>query len=344
MSATDLASTSMPRPADEEDRLAALHRYKLLDTPSSDDFTFLTELAAKVCDVPYSYISLVDRDRVWVKSYTGVKADAFARDNCYCSLAILSDDATYIPDLGADPRTASRPMHVGEQQLRMYSSVPLKSSDGYPLGTLCVFDTKPHVLSVEQRHMLGRLARQVMALIELRANEQALQESMLELTKLATTDALTGLHNRRSLLERLALEASRTKRYRTRMSAVMIDLDFFKRVNDRFGHGAGDIVLANVGALIRQSVRGSDIAGRYGGEEFCVVLPETGLAGACKFAETLRIKLASLTHGGAGVGALTASLGVAVIDHTSGDAASLIKQADEALYRAKHAGRNRVEC
>ena len=221
MSATE--TTTIPRPADEEDRLAALHRYKLLDTPSSDDFTFLTELAAKVCAVPYSYISLVDRDRVWVKSYTGIKADAFARDNCYCSLAILSDADTYIPDLSRDPRTASMAVRVEGQQMAMYSSVPLKSSDGYPLGTLCVFDTVPHELSDEQRNMLQRLARQVMSLIELRANEQALQESMLELSKLATTDDLTGLHNRRALIERLGLEASRTKRYRTRMSAVMID-------------------------------------------------------------------------------------------------------------------------
>lgn len=345
MSATELAGVAITRTPQEDDRLAVLYRYHLLDTPPSEDFDFLTELAAKVCDAPYAFITLVDRERVWVKSFTGLPTDAFAREQCYCSLAILSDqDSTDIPDLTLDPRTANMRLTREAPHLRMYSSVVLRSSDGYALGTLCVMDTQPHALGDDARRMLARLGRQVMALIESRANERALQVSVQELNKLATTDELTGLCNRRAMLERLTLEAARAKRYRTLLSAVMIDLDFFKRVNDRHGHASGDLVLANVGAMVKASVRSSDIAGRYGGEEMCVILPETGLAGACKFAETLRIRLASIDHGVAGLAPVTASLGVAVIDHTSGDAASLLRQADEALYRAKHSGRNRVEC
>jgi diguanylate cyclase (GGDEF)-like protein len=185
-----------------------------------------------------------------------------------------------------------------------------------------------------------------MALIELYANEKALSSTVRELELLATTDELTGLHNRRSLLQRLKFETARAKRFRTPLSAVMIDLDCFKKINDDYGHAAGDQVLANVGRLLRESVRVIDIPGRYGGEELCVILPNTPIEGACKFAETLRAKIESQLHySGVRVVPVTASLGVGSFDHMEiADAESLLRQADGALYRAKNSGRNRVEC
>ncbi|WP_295993849.1 sensor domain-containing diguanylate cyclase [Rugamonas sp.] len=332
-------------PPQDHLRLAALHRYNVLDTPTCLDFTFLTELAAKVCGVPYSFISLVDAERVWVKSYTGLALESLPRDQCYCSLAVLGEAATDIADLTLDPRTAAMPLTVDAPFMRMYSSVALTSSDGYPIGTLCVMDTKPGTLDDEQRRMLSRLSRQVMALIELRANEKALQSSMRELELLATTDDLTGLHNRRSLLQRLKFETARAKRFRSPLSAVMIDLDHFKRINDGHGHIVGDQVLASVGRLLRDSVRVIDVAGRYGGEELCVILPNTPIEGALKFAETLRAKLEALTHhDGARVLTVTASMGAAAFDHMDiADGDALLREADAAMYRAKHAGRNCVE-
>lgn len=345
MIATEFEPAARARPMDEERRLAALHRYNLLDTPSCEDFTFLTELAARICDAPYAFISLVDEDRVWVKSYTGMKAESFPRDQSYCSLAILSPDLTDIPDLTKDWRTADLELTVKPPHMRMYSGFTLTSSDGYPLGTLSVLDVKPRKLNDDQRRMLGNLSRQVMALIELRANERALQASLQELETLASTDDLTGLHNRRSLLDHLKVEFARARRYRSPMSVVMLDMDSFKRINDQFGHAAGDLVLANVGRLVRDSVRLTDVAGRYGGEELCVVLPGTTLEGGRKFAEGLRLKIAALEYRGVpGLGAVTASLGVAaIVAGGDADEKTLLKSADEAMYRAKHAGRNRVE-
>lgn len=342
----ELYSLTFAMPPDDQQRLAALYRYNVLDTPSCEDFTFLTELASKICGAPYSFISLVDSDRVWVKSYTGLEVDALPRDQCYCSLAVLGQEATEIPDLALDVRTAGMPMTVNAPFMRMYSSVALTSSDGYAIGTLCVMDTKPGGLSDEQRRLLRRLARQVMALIEARANEKALTRAVAELEKLATTDELTGLHNRRSLLHRLKFEAARANRFRAPLSALMIDLDFFKQINDRHGHAAGDQVLASVGRLVRESVRVIDVAGRYGGEELCVILPNTPREGALKLAETLRLKVEAQIHREAGRQmSVTASIGVASFDHMDiADAESLLNQADAALYRAKHGGRNRVEC
>lgn len=338
-------TTLYPRPADDLSRLAALYRYDALEAPTGEDFTFLTELAAKVCDVPYSFITLVDAERVFVKSFTGIAADSMPRSQCYCSLAVLGDDATEICDLSKDARTATMPLTTEAPFMRMYSSVPLTTSDGYAIGTLCVMDTKAGCLSSGQREMLRKLARQVMALLELRANEKALKTSMDELETLATTDELTGLHNRRSLMNRLKFEVARTRRFRTPLSAVMVDVDHFKNVNDEFGHQVGDEVLAAIGRLVRENVRVIDVAGRYGGEELCILLPNTPLDGARKFAETLRSRIEAQVHSaGARTVPVTASFGVGSFNHMDiDDADVLLKQADAALYRAKSNGRNRVE-
>jgi len=346
MSAAEQIFThSFPRPTDDKQRLAALHRYDALAAPSTEDFTFLTELAAKVCDVPYAFITLIDSEQAYVKSFTGLELDKLPRNQCYCSLAVLGEEATEICDLTQDARTATMALTVEAPFMRMYSSVPLVSSDGYAIGTLCVMNTRPGCLSSTQRDMLRRLARQVMALIELRANEKMLKGSMRELELLATTDELTGLHNRRSLMHRLKFEVARTRRFRTPLSAVMIDVDHFKQINDRHGHLAGDGVLAGIGRLIRENIRVIDVAGRYGGEELCILLPNTPPEGARKFAETLRVRIEAQVHlDGERQVPVTASLGIGSFNHMDiDDADSLLRQADAALYLAKQNGRNRVE-
>nr|WP_315399368.1 GGDEF domain-containing protein [uncultured Duganella sp.] len=345
LAADNVHPLTTARPSADQFRLAALHRYDILDTPACEDFSFLAELAARVCDVPYAFISLVDAERVWIKSCAGMHIGELPRGESYCSLAVLGNAATEIADLTADQRTANMTLTVNAPHMRMYSSVALTSSDGYAIGTLCVMDVKPGGLDEGRRALLARLARQVMALIELRASSRTLADTVRELELLATTDELTGLHNRRSLLQRLRFEAARAKRFRAPLSAVMIDLDHFKRVNDEHGHAVGDQVLAHVGRLLRESVRVIDVAGRYGGEELCVILPNTPLDGALKFAEALRVKIAAQPHAvESGVLRVTASLGVGAVDHLDiADAESLLRQADAALYRAKHAGRNRVE-
>ena len=147
------------------------------------------------------------------------------------------------------------------------------------------------------------------------------------------------------LFERLAQETARSQRHGTPLSAVLIDLDHFKRINDGYGHAAGDAVLRSVGKLIRGAVRASDVAARYGGEEICVLLPQTGADGARRFAESLRRRIGELEHEEDGqVFRVTASLGVATVlpatapTHPEG----LLKAADIALYSAKREGRDRV--
>ena len=159
----------------------------------------------------------------------------------------------------------------------------------------------------------------------------------------ATTDALTGLKNRRMFDLLLAQEFARARRYDRVFSLVMMDIDHFKAVNDTYGHQAGDEVLKWIGRLILERVREQDSAFRYGGEELAVVAPETAASGAKVLAEHLRatIQDSALTCEGRTI-RFTASFGVAAYDKSLTDAEALLANADKALYRAKESGRNRV--
>ena len=158
----------------------------------------------------------------------------------------------------------------------------------------------------------------------------------------ALTDVLTGLANKRSIedtLKRMSAQAGRTL---SPLAAVMLDLDHFKQINDLFGHDRGDDVLAAVGSTITQTLRDSDVAGRYGGEEFLLLLPDINREGALEAAERLRAAIGALRVPGENRN-VTASLGVAVLPDDAGDGAQLQRRADRALYAAKKSGRNRVE-
>jgi len=159
-------------------------------------------------------------------------------------------------------------------------------------------------------------------------------------TAMAITDGLTGILNRQEFGRLLEKEMARAARYASRLSLIMYDLDHFKRINDRFGHNAGDDVLKMVARLVGDSLRDADLHGRWGGEEFMVLLPETGLEAAGKVAEKLRRVIAD--HRFEGVGTVTASFGVVELAGRE-SSRSLVQRVDEVLYRAKALGRNRVE-
>jgi diguanylate cyclase (GGDEF)-like protein len=174
-----------------------------------------------------------------------------------------------------------------------------------------------------------------------------LQQAMADkekLERLATFDSLTGLYNRRAILGKLRELINLANRYKEDFSLSMLDIDHFKMVNDRYGHLAGDEVLEKIATLIRRNIRDTDIAGRYGGEEFIIILPKTALSSSWVVAERLRsiIEKAELKDSAGNVFAITVSQGLAGWERDE-DAASLISRADEALYKAKEKGRNCVQ-
>ena len=177
-----------------------------------------------------------------------------------------------------------------------------------------------------------------------------LREVSAELDRLARTDALTGIANRRAFFDVLGIEFRRSRRYARELSVLMLDLDHFKGVNDRWGHPFGDHVLRQTADVIAANVRESDLLGRYGGEEFALALPETGEQSALAVAEKLRaaieaheFRTPTTPPAGEPAVRLTISIGVASLPiEDEQDEVELIGRADQALYEAKRTGRNRV--
>jgi diguanylate cyclase (GGDEF)-like protein len=203
----------------------------------------------------------------------------------------------------------------------------------------CVRRGQP--FSSDECAQLLSLAAQVAAALQMAGLHARLREQ-------AQTDGLTGLANRRHFQDRLSAETSRSRRHGTPMALVLLDIDHFKQVNDRYGHQAGDLVLQHVASVVQDSCRPYDLAARYGGEEIAILAPQTDTPAAAKLAERLRQAIAKTAVSvGAGVTVgVTVSAGVASLDpedvgSTSPD--DLLRRVDAALYGAKRAGRDRIE-
>lgn len=167
--------------------------------------------------------------------------------------------------------------------------------------------------------------------------DRVLRETM---TRQSQEDDLTGLLNRRRTAELIENEIQRANRYDTVFSVILIDIDHFKAVNDQFGHQAGDEVLIKITEVIRSKVRATDLVGRWGGEEFLIILPQTDLGGSYSLAEKIRTRLESAYLGK--IGHRTASFGVTAFEDGD-DMEAIVARADAGLYAAKRGGRNRIE-
>lgn len=222
-----------------------------------------------------------------------------------------------------------------------------KRKDGKPLFLRCkVLPDLSHEPSggrylfaediTQRRHYEEMLQEQNRQLMDARAELQAANERLKEL---ATTDSLTGLRNRREFQEQLVSRTAESKRTGSPLSLLMLDVDRFKTYNDEFGHPAGDEVLKQVAQILQQEARQSDVVGRYGGEEFAMLLPGTGLAGAIALAERCRVAIENFPWK---LRKVTASFGCTQFDGQADDVESFVQAADDCLYESKEKGRNRV--
>jgi diguanylate cyclase (GGDEF)-like protein len=308
-------------------RLDALDRYDILDTPREESFDRIARLIRTIFGVKIATVALIDAHRQWNKAIEGLDATEIGLDDTFCKHAIRQDEPLVIPDTELDARFARHPLVVGEPFIRSYAGVTLRSPEGHKIGTVCAIHDQPRAFAARDVAILHDLAGVAMEQIELRA--------------VASTDPLTGLPSRRAFREQSQRAEGLARRHRHPLAAIMLDLDHFKRINDNFGHAAGDRVLVAVAGVCEQELRKTDIVGRLGGEEFAVLLPHTTATGALDVAQKLRSEIARLKFDFGNVAAgVTASFGISELEPGS-NLEGLLAQADAALYEAKDAGRNR---
>ncbi len=324
--------------------LAMLARVgEALNRPQTADETLRLALAeaVKLVNREQGSIILVEPETAALRIFVSVGLPP-EEVRAFNARRLRADEGTFADSIGRGEMVEVTDTAAGPRVVRDYTdtfaeqltNVPLKTAHGV-IGVIAL-DGLPR--DDRERHLLLALANLAAVAIE---KVQLLEQ----VQRLAITDELTGLHNRRHFFELAEREFERASRYGRPLSAVMLDIDHFKRVNDTHGHAVGDQVLQALAARFRANVRDIDLLGRYGGEEFIALLPEVGLESARVAAERLRQSVAETPIGtAAGPLSVTVSLGVASAAPDCPDLPTLLRLADEALYAAKKAGRNRVCC
>ena len=295
---------------------------------TSESFDRLADLLSQFVSqvTTYRWIAVLRREPLRLAVHTNPgcreRAVAEAREVLGVSqdapLIVIEDDDA-VSDLEG-PTPLCEAIHFGEQSI----------------GTFALAPRAPEHKS--DRSLIATVARELGGALRMAT---LVEESRW----MATTDALTGLLNRRAFLESTGREVARTRRYGDKLSVILLDVDHFKHINDKRGHAAGDMVLSAMGRLLNQALRTCDIVARWGGEEFVLVLPSTGIEGGEQTAERVRELLegANIKDGNGDVIPVTASFGVA--SYMAGEnLEQVIDRADRAMYLAKSGGRNRVVC
>lgn len=309
-------------PLDEARRLAALRSLGLLDTRAEERFDRITRLAQRLFGVPIALVSLVDEERQWFKSHQGLETRETSRASSFCAHAIHGPEVFQVTDASLDSRFVDNPLVTGEPNIRFYAGAPIAGPDGSRLGTLCVIDRTPRVLSESDVHALEDLAEMV--------------EQEIAAVHLAISDELTGLSNRRGFhfLGQKVLELC----VRQGIGAVLVyvDMDNLKQINDQMGHGAGDRAIRAVADALASVFRSSDVISRLGGDEFAVLL-----SGASEADEALSRLFDELDGQGPESDPmvhLSVSAGTAAFDPAAPvPLDELLSTADTAMYRGKSA-------
>jgi diguanylate cyclase (GGDEF)-like protein len=229
------------------------------------------------------------------------------------------------------------PQPVGPPVQVLVNCSPIGEVNGQLRGCLVTFDDVSDVQRTNERLKT--------ALAQLEASRKKVEHQNKQLHALATRDALTGCLNRRAFFEQAEPLFALAAEHGRPLACIMADIDRFKSLNDRYGHALGDEVIKNVAAILGAGLRDGDLLGRYGGEEFCIVLPDSTLDQALRVADRLREQVEAQANAGLRIPdplTATCSFGVALLERGDSNLGGLINRADQALYAAKHAGRNRV--
>ena len=308
------------KPEDELARLLALQSLNLLDSAPEERFDHVTRLAQRMFNVPTALVTLVDGDRVWVKSKQGFDGSEGSREASFCGHAILNHAIMSIPDASVDARFEDNPYVVGDPNIRFYAGCPIAEPSGHLIGTLCLIDSKSRSMSSTDEANLRDLADII--------------EQEIASRNLASIDTLTGLSNRRGfelLAEKLLASA---RRRGVAATLLYFDLDKFKVINDDFGHAVGDEALVEFAQLLDVQLRESDMVARLGGDEFVALLAEaeTAQTATDRILQALRHRNDDTTK----TYQLDVSIGWSVFDPNGADSLQLLlSRADASMYQEK---------
>lgn len=333
-------------PCNEGRRQQVLDDQELLDTPADPYLDTLARVVRNVFGVQSVLVSLIDHDRQWFKTRLGLELAETPRSISFCGHAILGADALIVEDAHLDARFFDNPLVTGPPFIRFYAGQPLLTLEGDALGTLCLTHPEPRALSEVQKSLFKDMAVLVEGYLKLRhvsRQTAQLRAALSREERKAMLDSLTQLWNRAGLLHFLPKEQHFAAEQGLRLGLLFCDLDRFKTVNDSHGHAVGDQVLWQCARRIAATVRPHDVVARIGGEEFVVLTRVHDQAELSTIAERVRQTIAQEPIQ---VNDLrlqqTISLGSALLQ--AGETPdSALARADQALYKAKRNGRNRIE-
>lgn len=340
-----------PPPRFEQQKNEVLQRYRILNGTEVYFADQIARTAAQVFGVPMVLVSLNERYRNWYRSAYGVPAAFLETLSGFCAQANLSDMAFALSDVRKDPHFAEDPAVENPPHVVFFAGAPLRDPEGKRFGSLCLVDSRPHEFSDDKLRLLESFAGIVSQDICVRSAARYAVRDLIEaehdkcgLFDMAMTDPLTKALNRRAFYRFAEREVLRASRHGKPVSALLFDIDHFKKVNDEHGHSVGDEVLTRLVECITRAVRDEDLLGRIGGEEFALLLPETDMVRATILANRLRDSVSELSFAGKrGSFRITISIGISEPGFADLDILPALERADTALYRAKQNGRNRVE-
>lgn len=331
----------------ERRRQKALQSLNILDTPIEERFERITRAARQMLKMPIAALSLVDEARQWFKSVQGLDVCETSRDDSFCGHAVLGETTFVVPDATKDERFADNPMVRDEPWIRFYAGQPVKSPQGYPVGTLCVVDRKPRRFTAKDESVLHGLAQAAEAELRARAPGEVQRRFAADLKheRRKAVDTMTRLWGRDAILEILEREFVYARRKGRGIGTFIVDVDGRDAIGEAHGFEVKDAIVRGTARRVLRMVRPQDAVGRFGGTEFLGVVSTSDRAELAAIAQRIRARIAR-TPMRAPKGKLdvTVSLGAAwapaSLLRTPG---ALLDAANYALCSAQERGGNRVE-
>ncbi|BEV70808.1 MULTISPECIES: sensor domain-containing diguanylate cyclase [unclassified Paludibacterium] len=336
--------TKLRAVSEAQTRLESLRRMLTLGAPAEHEYLRVTRLAQKLFQVPITFVSVLDGQNQYMMSPLGLAPVAVPCEQSLCQHVVKAKQRIVCEDASQDERFAHVPAVTGAPGIRFYAAQPIHNAEGHVIGALCIADTRPRSISEAELQGLEDLGYLLEATIALRylsfSHERALVFASA-VGREAITDELTSVFNRRGIIDMANHAYARCIHEHRGFSLALVDLDHFKAINDEFGHLVGDEVLKEAAHRIQRTLRGGDIVGRWGGEEFLVVLPGSSPS----VLQDVGNKLVQVISGPVIVGEskvqLSASVGLVGVGTAREvfDEVTWLEAADQALYMAKERGR-----